>query len=98
MFVRLVTFLIALTGAASAQEASVQDGNDLYLYYCAECHGKAVGGIGPTAEFLAIDPPDLTRLAIRNGGEFPLQATAEQIDGRRHIPREAQFGAHPVVD
>lgn len=34
------------------------------------------------AEMLAIATPDLTGLAARNRGVFPLEAVARQIDGR----------------
>ena len=34
------------------------------------------------AEMLAIETPDLTELSKRNGGKFPTEAVAMQIDGR----------------
>lgn len=44
------------------------------------------------ADVLRTAPPDLTRLARRNGGRFPLRRVLEIIDGRRlpdaHGPRE----------
>jgi mono/diheme cytochrome c family protein len=39
---------------------------------CAACHGQgARGGAGP----------DLTTLAVRNGGVFPMQYVLDQVDG-----------------
>ena len=82
MQLRLVLAAITLAGAASAQNTDVQNGQDLFLYFCAECHGKDAESIGPIAEMLAIEPPELTTLAERNGGKFPAEAVAKQIDGR----------------
>lgn len=74
--------LIFAAGTADAQGLDMQDGRDLYRTYCSQCHGMNAMGDGPMAEMLAIETPDLSRLAARNGGEFPLEAVARQIDGR----------------
>ena len=42
---------------------------------------------------LAIEPPELTTLAERNGGKFPAEAVAKQIDGRIIV---ANHGDMPV--
>jgi len=54
-------------------------------------HGK---GLGPMAEMLAIDTPDLTGLSKRNNGVFPTEAVAMQIDGRS--PLLAHGGEMPI--
>lgn len=41
------------------------------MRYCALCHGLDATGLGPLAESLQKAPPDLTKLAARNGGTFP---------------------------
>ena len=82
MFARTIVLAVALAGSASAQEADVQAGRDLYMTYCWQCHGPYASGNGPMAEMLAIPTPDLTRLAANNDGVFPLEAIARQIDGR----------------
>jgi mono/diheme cytochrome c family protein len=46
-------------------------GQDLFRFYCATCHGRDGKGNGPVAAALKVAPPDLTRLARRNGGAFP---------------------------
>jgi hypothetical protein len=46
------------------------------------------------AEVLAIATPDLTGLAARNGGVFPLEGVARQIDGR--APLLAHGGTMPI--
>ena len=48
-------------------------GRDLFAFYCATCHGRQGTGDGPVAAALKSPPPDLTRLARRNGGTFPRQ-------------------------
>lgn len=46
------------------------------------------------AEMLAIETPDLTELSKRNGGVFPTEAVAMQIDGRS--PLLAHGGEMPI--
>jgi mono/diheme cytochrome c family protein len=48
-------------------------GSDLFAFYCATCHGTDAKGNGPVAAALKRPPPDLTRLALLNGGSFPRQ-------------------------
>ena len=48
-------------------------GRDLFAFYCATCHGRTGTGDGPVAAALKSPPPDLTRLARRNGGTFRRQ-------------------------
>lgn len=86
MLFRLVLAMVAAAGIASAQNSEVENGLDLYLYFCAECHGKDAESVGPMAEMLAIKPPMLTSLAERNGGTFPTASVAMQIDGRISLP------------
>lgn len=82
MLLRTILLAFALVGSASAQEMDLQAGRDLYMTHCWQCHGQDATGNGPMAEMLAITTPDLTGLAARNDGVFPLEAVARQIDGR----------------
>jgi mono/diheme cytochrome c family protein len=45
------------------------DGRDLSEFYCAGCHGRDARGGSHVP--LAIVPPDLTYLSVRNGGVWP---------------------------
>lgn len=48
---------------------------------CASCHGLSAKGDGPVANQLKKRPPDLTLLAKRNGGVFPMARLYEVIEG-----------------
>ena len=56
-------------------------GQDMYLAYCAPCHGKDGKGDGPAASALKHVPTDLTQLAARNGGRFPENRVSQTIKG-----------------
>jgi mono/diheme cytochrome c family protein len=60
-------------------------GRDLYLRYCASCHGLSGTGDGPVAAALQIRPADLTRLRERYGEASPLRQTIAAIDGRQPV-------------
>ena len=85
MIIRLVFIFAAAAGAVSAQDVNTEEGRDLFLYFCAECHGKDAASVGPMAEMLAIEPPDLTGLSVRNSGVFPTKFVAMQVDGRMQV-------------
>ena len=54
-----------------------------YESNCAVCHGVTGEGGGPYASvFMKTPPSDLTTIARRNGGVFPIQRVYETIDGR----------------
>jgi mono/diheme cytochrome c family protein len=63
---------------------SVQ-GSKLYKIYCASCHGEDAKGHGPMAVWLKVPPSDLTRIAARNGGEFPLAQVDRIISGEAAV-------------
>ena len=61
------------------------EGHELYQAYCAVCHGKEAKGDGPMARALKTAPPDLTRIAARNRGMFPLQRVQDIISGESEV-------------
>jgi len=61
-------------------------GPALYSAYCAVCHGKEAKGDGPMAKALKVVPPDLTRLAARNGGKFPSDRVQKMIASKEPVP------------
>jgi len=56
-------------------------GAELFRAYCAVCHGRDGKGEGPMAGSLKATPPDLTRIAARNAGLFPLVRVQKIISG-----------------
>jgi mono/diheme cytochrome c family protein len=56
-------------------------GPALFRTYCASCHGLDAKGNGPMAPLLKVRPGDLTRIAIRNRGLFPMQQVQKIISG-----------------
>ena len=74
---------ILIAGAATAQDARI--GERLYTRYCTACHGPQGTGDGPMTRVLTVDPPDLTRLAAKNGGGFPRRRVIWRMDGRDPI-------------
>lgn len=75
---------VAFFGAASAQEIGY--GEAEFRDSCAVCHGPEGKGDGPLADELQTRPADLTRLAEKNGGEFPYYRVFAVIDGRYIVP------------
>jgi len=71
------------------------EGRDLFRAYCATCHGMDGRGGGPGAASLKSAPPDLTQIARRRGGIFPVagveriiagEETASKTHGMREMP------------
>jgi mono/diheme cytochrome c family protein len=60
---------------------AASSGKDMYLAYCASCHGKDGQGDGPAASALKSMPADLTQLAAKNGGKFPENRVSQTIKG-----------------
>jgi mono/diheme cytochrome c family protein len=74
-----------LLALAFAAPVAAPSGATLYRTHCATCHGPDAKGDGPLAEHLRFQPPDLTRLASRNGGKFPTDTVSRIIDGRSPV-------------
>ncbi len=60
-------------------------GSEMYLTYCAACHGKDAKGNGPAAPALKSAPPDLTTLAKRNGGKYPTLRVSSILQGKEDL-------------
>lgn len=57
-------------------------GRELFIRYCASCHGVGGNGDGPASEALRPQPTDLTRLRERYGEQYPIRDVMAAIDGR----------------
>lgn len=86
---RVVLTTAAITILASpltnAADARIDLGKQEYENSCAHCHGRNAKGDGPFGELLEVKIPDLTTLAQRNGGVFPVDRIYSVIDGRQEI-------------
>jgi len=63
-------------------------GKDMFVAYCASCHGVEGMGTGPAASALRVPPTDLTMLARKNKGTYPASEVYEVIvsSGPKLIP------------
>jgi mono/diheme cytochrome c family protein len=80
LFVALAAMLL-LSGKAFSQGRNIDLGKREFDASCAVCHGTDGKGQGPFLEFLRRTPTDLTTLAKRNGGVFPINRVFETIEG-----------------
>jgi mono/diheme cytochrome c family protein len=78
------TIITFSADASSAQNIDV--GKAEYQSGCASCHGADAKGNGPVSTQLKTRPADLTVLAKKNNGVFPVNAVYQIIDGRDSIP------------
>ncbi|MGA3049097.1 MAG: cytochrome c [Terracidiphilus sp.] len=52
-------------------KTQASNGKQMYVNYCAPCHGVDGRGRGPVASALRTPPPDLTLMTKSNHGKFP---------------------------
>ena len=79
---RKLIFLLALLSGGPLAAQDAPQGEALFGYYCATCHGNRAIGNGPMSPSLVVAPTDLTRLAAENDGVFPTVRVVMRIDGR----------------
>lgn len=86
------SWILAVTGVLGATAVLAQDANqeftvgkEEYLTACAACHGEAADGNGEIATMFKDRVPNLTGIAKRNDGVFPLLKVILAIDGRAVI-------------
>jgi mono/diheme cytochrome c family protein len=105
----LVVCVVMLVGSSAAAQSprrekatqqqplinSIQ-GLALSKAYCASCHGADAKGDGPMAKSLKVKPADLTRIAARNGGTFPLKRIERVISGEEQPPTGHGTSEMPV--
>jgi hypothetical protein len=83
VWIVIVLASLALPHPGNAQARRV--GKNDFEKFCTECHGMSGKGDGPRAKTLEKRPADLTKLAERNGGVFPVVHVYGVIDGRVEV-------------
>ncbi len=73
----------AKTVIIPVSKAPLNNGKQMFVNYCAPCHGVEGKGNGPAAAALKKQPTDLALLSRNNGGKFP----------STHIVSVLEFGA-----
>ncbi|MGD0348113.1 MAG: c-type cytochrome [Terracidiphilus sp.] len=74
---------VAKTVIIPVSKAPLNNGKQMYVNYCAPCHGVEGMGNGPAAAALKRQPTNLAALSRNNGGKFP----------STHIASVLEFGA-----
>jgi len=83
VFICLLTVLLLLAACATTEPGNAQlTGAQMYERLCSSCHGPGGHGDGPVSSLIKTGVPDLTRLALSEGGEFPTEDVRRTIDGR----------------
>ncbi|MBI3933009.1 MAG: cytochrome c [Acidobacteria bacterium] len=82
----LLLVAVPAAGGDEAYDSSAAlMGGALFKTYCASCHGKTGEGDGPLSASLRVAPPDLRRIARREGGKFPFDKVYRIVDGREPV-------------
>ena len=71
--------------APKTKTASAASGREMFIAYCASCHGKDGKGGGPAAAALKTPPANLTALSSQNGGTFPELRVLNSIRGDENV-------------
>jgi mono/diheme cytochrome c family protein len=87
--------LVVMLASPLTRAETTEAGHRLYRQYCGACHGPEGHGDGVASSMMRPPPPDLTRLAARHGGQFPMETVVKTIDGR-DMPRAHGEPAMPV--
>ena len=87
--------LVLFAGLSAGQEKEIKrvpapstspaSGEEMFMNYCASCHGKDAKGNGPAASALNRTPADLTGLARKNGGKYPEMRVTSVLRGEGKV-------------
>jgi len=80
--VSIAVLLLSACAGTPEREPAQMSGMEMYQQLCSSCHGASAHGDGPVASLITIGVPDLTRIAARDGGDFPMEDVRRAIDGR----------------
>jgi mono/diheme cytochrome c family protein len=69
----------------NAKRTSPASAEQMFVEYCAACHGKDGRGVGPAALALKQAPTDLTHLSKMNSGKYPALRVNSAIIGDANV-------------
>jgi mono/diheme cytochrome c family protein len=83
-------WILAALLAAATPLGAQSAGKQLFMNNCVACHGATGHGDGPQAAHLKTRPADLTRIAARRDGVWPILEVMSILDGYMKVtnPRE----------
>jgi mono/diheme cytochrome c family protein len=82
--VTMLAVSLLWAGGAGAADTS-NPGQAAYRRYCGACHGMDGEGDGVAATVMRPKPTNLTLLAKKHGGTFPMMTVIKIIDGRQRL-------------
>ncbi|HEY8514909.1 MAG TPA: c-type cytochrome [Candidatus Binatia bacterium] len=90
MLIGLSTIAALALGAtvalAADEDPQIKLGKEMYMKYCATCHGpSATGEDGIASRLFTKRPTNLTTLAKENGGKFPMMEVINIVKGDQPI-------------
>jgi len=85
VFIAGLSLVAAETEQFPVVPTPVGAGEEMYVSYCASCHGRDGRGSGPAAAALNSPATDLTTLAARNNGAFPTKRVKASIRGDQQV-------------
>jgi len=80
-----VAVAVLLFAPATHSFADENGSKEMYVKYCASCHGSQGKGDGPVSRHLKVKVPDLTALKRNNKGTYPVERVMSSIDGSRVV-------------
>jgi len=80
-----IAMAILMLAPLAQSFAEENGGKEMYLKYCASCHGNQAKGDGPVSRDLKLAVPNLTLLRAKNKGAYPLDRVMSAIDGRQLV-------------
>jgi mono/diheme cytochrome c family protein len=69
---------------STTPSTSPASGKDMFLAYCAACHGKDAKGDGPAASALSVAPADFTGLTKKHG-KYPAMKVTTVLTGQANL-------------
>ena len=70
---------------STAAATSPASGKEMFMSYCASCHGRDAKGNGPAAAALKQAPADLTGLARQHRGMYPSDLVTSVLRGQKQL-------------